>query len=372
MKTSTDEQLSRRFYRLNAVISVVLLIAIAVSISQFGRESWGHADHIGFIMAGAKEDPGWNRAQATGIREACQWYGYDLMLRENVPVTAQDLRKTVRELADRGAKTIFFTNAYPAEEVESLAMTYPRIRFHGIDEVPHADNVRQYSVRYIELRYLSGLLAGLHTRTNRIGYVAPFACPEVNQGINAFALGVQKVNPEAQIFLVWTGDWHNPTGEEQAVHTLKAVQTDVLTYHQDSSIIPETAERTGMDFISYHESYPDMRCFLAGIKTHWGMVYRDILGRRGNQLPHEREGVSWGGFTQGRTDLELSKEKLTMRERAVLETERYALLHGKLVFTDEIYDRNGVLRCGAKEAISGEYLRTKMDWLVRGVNVIGY
>ena len=372
MKTSTDEQLTKRFYLLNVCTTIVLLIVIIVSIYQFGTESWSNANQIGFIMAGSQEDSGWNRAQAHGMQETCEKFGYDFMLRENVPITAQDFRRTVQDLADRGAKIIFFTHAYPESEVEQLALAYPRIQFHGVDAVPTTDNVHQYSVRYIELRYLSGILAGLHTKTNRIGYIAPFSCPEVNQGINAFALGVQKVNPQAQILLIWTGDWSSPVNEERAVLTLKTEQADILTYHQDSNVIPLAAERTSMAFISFHETYPSYRCYLAGIKAHWRKIYEDILSQHYKQAIEIREGAAWTGFTQNRADIELAQDKLSMRERAVYETERWALLHGKLVFTGEIYDRNGIRRCEANESISGDYLQNQMDWQLKGVNIIGY
>ena len=372
MKTSTDEQLTKRFYLLNAIATIVLLVTIVVSISQFGTEAWSGARQIGFILAGSKDDPGWNRAQAKGAQEICNRLGYDLMLRDNVPVTEQACRETVKELANRGAKVIFYTHAYPPDEIERLSLKYPRIQFYGIDTNLSTSNVSKYSVRYIELRYLAGILAGLHTKTNRIGYIAPFSTPEINQGINAFALGAQKVNPQAQVFLIWTGDWNNPASEDQAVHTLKAEHADVLTYHQDSNVIPRTAEQVSIPFISFHDTYPSYSCFLAGIKAHWDKIYQDILSQHHRQAHEAREGTNWTGFTQGRADIELADSKLTMREKAMLETERWNILHGKLVFVGEIYDKNGNLRCAKNESISGEYLQTQMDWLVKGVSTIGY
>ena len=43
-------------------------------------------------------------------------------------------------------------------------------------------------------------------------------------------------------------------------------------------------------------------------------------------------------------------------------------LSGKDVFAGVIYDRDGKLRCGEKEAISDEILLEQFDWFVEGVN----
>lgn len=372
MKTSTAEQLGRRFRLLNTCVTLVLMAAIIISIINFGSEAWSGAKQVGFIMTGSRQDPGWNRAKFRGIREACSKLGYDLLLRENIPINGQEFQQAVKELADKGAKTIFLASSYHADEVEHMAMMYPRIQFHGIDVNPTVDNIRKYSVRYIEPRYLSGIIAGLHTKTNHIGYVAPFSCPEVNQGINAFALGVQSVNPKADILLTWTGDWDNPSNEAQAVHNLKALHVDVLAYHQDRDVIPIAAERAGISFISFHESYPAYKYFLAGINANWCNIYQYIMGLQNNPSIGKSDGMAWTGLTQGMADIEPALEKLTPRERAVYESERWKLLKGKLIFAGDIYDRNNVKRCDAGESISSDYLQNQMDWLVKGVNIIGY
>ncbi|MBR6268702.1 MAG: BMP family ABC transporter substrate-binding protein [Selenomonadaceae bacterium] len=372
MKTSTDEQLARRFHLLNTCVTVVLMAAIIISITNFGREAWIGAKQVGFIMTGSHNDHGWNRAKFRGINYVCNEFGYDLLLRENVPISGQEFQRTVEELADKGTKTIFLASSYHSDEVERLAMKYPRIQFHGIDVKPALDNIHKYSVRYIELRYLSGIIAGLHTKTNHIGYVAPFSCPEVNQGINAFALGVQSVNPKADILLVWTGDWDNPSNEQQAVHNLRALHADVLAYHQDGDVVPVAAERAGISFISFHESYPNYKFFLAGITANWSSIYQHIMSLQNNPSVWKNDDISWTGFTQGMADIEPAMEKLSPRERAVYESERWKLLSGKLIFAGEIFDRNNVKRCEAGESISSDYLQNQMDWLVKGVNIIGY
>ena len=52
--------------------------------------------------------------------------------------------------------------------------------------------------------YLSGMAAGAATKNGVVGYVVPFAIPEVIRHANAFALGVQRTHPGAKVKLIWT------------------------------------------------------------------------------------------------------------------------------------------------------------------------
>lgn len=73
-----------------------------------------------------------------------------------------------------------------------------------------ASTVSVYFGRMYQSRYLTGMAAGMRTKTNHIGFIAPMPIPELMRGINAFALWVQRVNPQAVVHLRWTKGWDNP------------------------------------------------------------------------------------------------------------------------------------------------------------------
>ena len=62
-----------------------------------------------------------------------------------------------------------------------------------------AANLNTYNARFYEGRWLAGWLAGKSSKSGVAGYVAGFPVPEVVQGINAFALGMQAANPKAMV-----------------------------------------------------------------------------------------------------------------------------------------------------------------------------
>lgn len=361
-----ENHFERRFYLLNAIVTIILLIAVFISIKQFGTQAWESKISIGLVLSGGKDEQGWNREQYRGMKSACDELGYNLSVQENVSVT--DNSRVVKELAEKGVRLIFLTNACTPEDLQTFIKQYPRIRFYTIESTFISSNVSQYSIRYIDLRYLSGVIAGIRTKTNIIGYVAPTPTAPVMQGINAFTLGVQRVNPFAQVLLIWTGSVDNPTNEEQAVNRLKAHNADVLSYFQSGNTVPMTAERVGIDFLSFHESYPDCKHFLGAITANWKLAYMDVLRRYRHQT-YNNDYLET--MTESAARLEPALNHLSTREKVFLESERWNITHGRIVFSGQIIDRNGVIRCNANESLGGQYLQKNMDWLVKGVTTIG-
>ena len=323
------------------------------------RFTWQGQRQVAVILPGVKENLGWDRSQYTAVKSVCDDARFSLVLRENITADSESCRKVVDELAKRGVHTICFTNGLKLSDLKEFEKTYPQISFSTIEIISALWSGGSYSILAFEGSYLAGILAGLHTKTNKIGYVAPYSNPEVNQSINAFALGVQRVNPDAEVLLNWTNTWDNPANDEQAVRNLKAQSVDVLTYHENGSTVPDTAERAGMYFISYNEVYPD----------DWKKVYSDMIryrkGLRTGTTSHNAFGVA-----TRIVDLAISN-KLSTRERVLLETAKWELTNGRTIFSGDIFDRNGIQRCSANESIGFYKLQKNMDWLVKGVRIVG-
>ena len=72
------------------------------------------------------------------------------------------------------------------------------------------------------------MAAGAATKKGAVGYVVPFAIPEVIRHANAFALGAQATHPGAKVKLVWTNSWFDPAKEKKAAQSLVSAGADVL------------------------------------------------------------------------------------------------------------------------------------------------
>lgn len=353
-------------------VAIFLLVVILLTIVGFdGRSGDKEPLKIGFILSGAKNDSGWNGKHYLAMRQVCDRLGIELLVKENVAENTGACPKAIRELATDGANMIFLTSfAYPAEAVEVVG-DYPHIAFAGIEAEHSAPNMTAYFNRIYQVRYLSGIIAGMRTKSNVIGYVAAMPNAEVNRGINAFALGVQSVNPAAKVQVAWTGSWQD--GLKETLNARRLVEekgADVLTYHQNQKFVAEAAAALGVDFIAYHETFADTSPhYLTSVLCRWEAYYANIVSR---YLKGElnRQKINWLGIEDGVVYLEPYTNNISAAMRTQVENAAKDMREGFVVFSGEIYDNEGNLRCAADEALSDDILLTQVDWLVEGVEVL--
>ncbi|GHU14797.1 hypothetical protein FACS1894161_5490 [Spirochaetia bacterium] len=159
------------------------------------------------------------------------------------------MKSMVRDCIRSGAKIIIATSWGFMELCEELAVEFPGVIFANATGIKYNQtNFTNYYARYYHARYLSGIVAGLTTQTGKIGYVAAMGKDntEVTCGINAFALGVEKVNPGARIYVRLTYNWFDPMGETVAARALIAADCDVIAQHTNTSAPQMAAQEAGV------------------------------------------------------------------------------------------------------------------------------
>ena len=181
----------------------------------------------GFLYVGPIGDEGYSYAHDQGRLALEKKLGVKTMYVENVPENA-DCEKAIRDLIDQGCNVIFSTSFGHMDWTLNVAKEFPNVYFHHCSGYKTADNMSNYFGRMYEARYLSGIAAGLKTKTNKIGYVAAMPIAEVVRGANAFALGVKSVNPDAKVEVKWTNSWYDPALEKQTAIDLLNSGCDVL------------------------------------------------------------------------------------------------------------------------------------------------
>src|SRR5437667_106630 len=116
----------------------------------------------------------------------------------------------IDRLVGQGAKVIFTTSFGFMDGTVAAAQRYPNVVFAHASGFKRARNLATYMADFYQVYYLNGLMAGALTKTNKVGYVGAFPIPEVKRHLDAYALGVRYVNPQATINVRWLQDWINP------------------------------------------------------------------------------------------------------------------------------------------------------------------
>jgi basic membrane protein A and related proteins len=323
---------------------------------------------VAFVYVAPIGDLGWTWAHDQARLDLEMEFGdkIETSYIENVP-EGPEAERVIRDYAQRGFDLVITTSFGFMDPTIEVAKEFPEKWFVHISGYKTADNVSTVFGRIYQPRYLSGLVAGAATESNIIGYVAAFPIPEVIRGINAFALGVREVNPDAEVRVVWTNTWYDPPAEKEAGTALLAVGADVIAQHQDTTEPQKAAADAGHLSISYNSPMLDIvgDSVLTGPVWNWGIKYSDIINRimAGTYTSESY----WGSMNDGVVDLAPFSNRVPQEiQQLVAEKEELIRSGDWDVFCGPVIGANGNLVVEEGKCLTdGEML--SMDYFVEGV-----
>lgn len=238
----------------------------------------------GFIYIGPAGDFGWTYAHDQGrlfAEEQLPWL--ETVVVESVP-EGDAVRFIDRLVQEEDVDAVFTTSFGYLEDTQKAAETYPEVDFFHCSGYLRGPNLGTYMGDMYQVYYLNGLMAGAITETDQIGYVAAFPIPELFRHMNAFALGVKEVNPEATISVKWIYAWYGPDKAREAAEALVAEGCDVLGFTEDTPTVIEVAQEyqeRGRDIYALSH-YSPMQAYgpdavFTGQLTDWGVLYVQML-----------------------------------------------------------------------------------------------
>ena len=360
---------SDKIYRILYVVIMSVIVSIVLVLILTASAEEKRPVKVGCVFNGSVSEAGWNGANYEGISAACDSAGLELAVRENIPEEEMACLSAVSSLTSEGCEVIFLVSYGYQNFADKFVSVYPDVRFCVTGSDCDNDSLIYCLGRVYEGRYLAGIAAGVTTRTDTIGYVAAMPNNEVNRGINAFTLGVRKVNPDARVKVIFTNSWDDSEKEKNAVKSLADASADIIAYHQDQEDVPEACDALGIDFIGCYEmkgEYSDH--YLTSINCDWKKIYGNIL-RFLQTRKKLKNNIFWLGVSDGAVELTDFSENVSLRARYEVTFAVESMNAGVNVFSGEIYDSEGNLRCQEGEAISEKGLIFDMDWYVQGVEI---
>ena len=326
---------------------------------------------VGLLLNGPADDKSWGQSHYDGVRLAAKELQLELMLAENVAEN-KDSRKTIDHMIKQGCKAIIATSYGYGEVMKQAAKDYPEVSFLHATGLDYSKNLTSFFGRMYQVRYLSGIVAGLHSKSGVLGYVAAMDIPEVVRGINAFTLGVRSVAPQAKVYVKYVNSWNDDKLTAQATHELinKYYQIDVLTMHSNSLEPLKIAERRNIGGIGYNYDNAKLfpRTYLTAAVWHWENVYRSML--RDCLQGGYTGGYYWFGIEKNVAGLAPFTRNIHADTREAVTAARRRLEKEAFdVFYGPVYDNKGQLRVKQGENLSDERLLNDFRWYVEGVVV---
>jgi simple sugar transport system substrate-binding protein len=360
--------MERIMIKLNArkILSMLAatLLGLSASLPALGADPL----KVGFVYVSPVGDAGWTFQHDQGRKALEEALGDKVETKyiESVP-EGGEAERVIRQFASDGYDLIFTTSFGYMNPTIKVAKQFPDVMFEHATGYKTAENVGNYVARFYEARYLAGMVAGHMTETNTAGYVAAFPIPEVLRGINAFTLGMRRVNPEAQVKVIWVNSWFDPGREREAADVLISQGADVLTHHTDSTAVVQAAEEAGKWSVGYHSDMskygPEYQ--LTAATHHWGDYYIKTVKR---VMDGTWEPTSvWGGLAEGMVDIAPINDKVPEDVVKEVEQTKAAIADGSFhPFQGPIRNQAGEVAVPEGETMTDKELTT-MEWYVEGV-----
>ena len=321
----------------------------------------------GFVYVSPVGDAGYSYAHDLGRKVVDALPFATTAFVESVPEGA-DSERVIRNMARSGFDIIFTTSFGYMDPTIKVAKEFPDVDFMHCSGFQKSENVSNYFGRIYQPRYLTGLVAGSMTKSNKLGYVAAYPIPEVIRGINAFTLGVREVNPEAEVRVVWTKTWYDPALEKDAAKSLLDAGCDVIAQHQDSPAPQEAAQEAGAYSIGYNSDMSSFapKAHLTSAMWNWGPAYVKMVEdvRDGTWKGDQSY---WWSIKDGAVDIAPMGPMVPEDVKAMVNAHRDELLAGKdTIFKGPIKNQKGEVVI-AEGVIPPDTDLLGMTWFVEGV-----
>ncbi|MDR1324957.1 MAG: BMP family ABC transporter substrate-binding protein [Treponema sp.] len=320
---------------------------------------------VGFVYIGTINDEGYTQAHDKG-RLAVEALGVETAYIENVAANA-DCEKAIRDLIDQGCNLIYTNSFGFMDWTIKVAKEFPNVKFAHCSGYQTAPNVSTYFGKIYQARYLSGIAAGRKSATGAIGYVAAFSIPEVIRGINAFTLGVQSVNPNATVEVIWTNTWFDPAVEKQAALELLNKGCDVIAQHQDTASPQLAAQEKGAFAVGYNVATPNAAplAYLTAPVFHWEVFYVDDV--KSALAGTWKSRAYWEGLSSGIVSLDTLTQLNDPATANMIDEAANEITSGVSdPFMGPLFDQNNVERVADGVRMSDTEI-WNMGWFVQGV-----
>lgn len=322
---------------------------------------------VGVVMNGSIDDENWSQSHYEGLESIREELNLKICYQEDVQ--KENVIRVIEDFINQNINIIIVTCCEFEEEIEHIAPKYPEVYFFHAGGLEQEKNVLTYYGKMYQMRYLTGIVAGLQTQTDTIGYVAAMPVPEVIRGINAFTLGARSVNPEVKVYVEWTNSWINKEATKNiTLDLINYYPIDIITYHHDAFETLQIAEEQDIYSIGYNMDHSQtyQKTFLTAAVWDWQVFYREQILRC---LQGKFKGGNyWGGIESGMIGIAPFTSNVKDGIAEIVEEKKYILSEGIWdVFYGPIKDQDGDVQIEENNFMTEEELLNQMNWFVEGV-----
>lgn len=322
---------------------------------------------VAFLYDKTPQSSGWTYGHELGRQHVARVFGNQIETVSYANVLSKDVEEVLQTAITEGAKVIFTTAPTMLPASLRVAVEHPDVTILNCSLNKSHRYIRTYYARMYEAKFITGAIAGAMAGECDVGYIADYPIYGMIAGINAFARGVEMVNPTAKVYLEWS------TVDGTAAATKRLTDRGiVLISSQDMAKLEKEDERTSFGLALVTE---EGQVNLAMPVWHWGIYYESILRsilKKTFQSEDDRTEKAlnyYWGMSAGVVELLLSNN-LPVGIKKLADILRDSICHGLChPFSEPLIAQDGSLvHCDEGSVLSLEQI-INMDWLAD--NIVG-
>lgn len=220
---------------------------------------------------GGVDDKSFNQSAWEGLTK----FGKDNSLTENegfkyLQSSKQaDYQPNLQQLARDNFDLIYGIGFLMGEDIQKVAEQFPDNNFALVDMVVDAPNVASITFKEQEGSFLVGVVAGLTTKTDKVGFVGGVESDLIKKFENGYKAGVMAVNPDATIDVKYAEDFNSAekgtaiasgmygAGSDIVYHAAGGTGVGVFTEAKNRKKNGEEVWVIGVDRDQYEEGLPE-------------------------------------------------------------------------------------------------------------------
>lgn len=234
-------------------VSLTIMLSAAIVLSGCGKKDTGTGTgtntgtttggaavdgknfKIGMVTdIGGVNDKSFNQSAWEGLKKLSKDTGAQTKNLESK--SDADYTPNLNQFVKEGYNLTWGIGFLMGDQLKAAATQNPKAHLAIIDNVVDAPNVESVTFAENEGAYLVGVVAGLMTKSNKIGFVGGIDIPVIKRFDLGFEAGVKAVNPKAAILKNYTGAFDKPDLGKTAAATM---------YNDGADIIFHAAGATG-------------------------------------------------------------------------------------------------------------------------------
>lgn len=213
------------------LLVVMVLVSLVVSACGGGAAAGGPESKFKAAIVldtAGLGDQSFNDSANRGLERAKTELGSETQVYETSQPS--DYEPSLAKAPAQGSSLTFAIGFLQTDALTNVAAQNATAKFAIVDSVVDAPNVASLVFKEEEGSFLVGVVAGLMTKSNKVGFIGGMEVPLIKKFEAGFRAGVMTVKPDAKVLVAYAGSFSDPGKGKEIALSQYAGGADVI-YH---------------------------------------------------------------------------------------------------------------------------------------------